>query len=378
MLNLYSDATSSVITNVIVTSGSKSLTIPVNVEYKLCLTADTLITMFDGTTKRIDQIELGDLVLSLDKDGNKVPGYVYYCDSHCNHMGKHYDRFVFEDGTELKIVHRHRFYNMNEKKFVHLDLWYAGDEAYKLDGTTTALKETHLRDYEGEIPHYTLFCEHNTYFANGLLCGNRFSDPVDFNRGVATFSVDRKMYYPIILTLPEVFSDYKDMWLDTATKDLMLKKSDGTVINYYQVGYDDSYAAAYKKPSDDAAIDLDTIESTYEKVAEIPHEAGSDCVDGKSFDIVVIYVKRTARDNGIAVQSSDGRGGYQSSAVSCQSLDVTDNNSISQSVNGGGYDCTTSQLSSSSNTQSVEGLTPSNQSTQSDFILLRPPSLSPE
>lgn len=308
ILSVYSAATSNKSGNVTVTSGSKSLQIPVNISYETCLTGDTLITMFDGTTKRIDQIELGDQVLSLDKEGKQVPGYVYYCDSHCNHTGKHYDRFVFEDGTELKIVHRHRFYNVNEKKFVHLDLWYEGDEAYKLDGTTTALKETHLRDYEGDIPHYTLFCEHNTYFANGILCGNRFSDPVNFNRGMRTFSFERKQYYPIILTLPEAFSGYKDVWLDSNTKDLMLKKADGTIINYYQVGYDDSYATAYKKPTADSEADLDTIESSYEKVADISHEAGANCVEGKEFDIIVIYVKRTSRESDIAVQAASDLG----------------------------------------------------------------------
>lgn len=307
-LSVYSDATDSMSGNVTVTSGSKSLQIPVNISYETCLTGDTMIAMFDGTEKRIYQIELGDLVLSLDSNGNKVPGYVYYCDSHCNKMGKHYDRFVFSDGTELKIVHRHRFYNMNEKKFVHLDLWYEGDTAYKLDGTTPELTEVHLRDYEGEIPHFTLFCEHNTYFANGILCGNRYSDLVMFSNGRRKArSVTNTEYMPILLQLPETFSGYTDAWLDETTLDLMLVK-DGKTINYYQIGYSDTYGACYKKTDDN--YDIDHIESTWEKVCDLPKESGTNSVNGKEFDCVIIYAKRAVRQSDVsAISLADNASG---------------------------------------------------------------------
>ena len=317
-LSVYSDASDSMSGNVTVTSGSKSLQIPVNINYETCLTGDTMIAMFDGTEKRIDQIELGDLVLSLDSNGNKVPGYVYYCDSHCNKMGKHYDRFVFSDDTELKIVHRHRFYNMNEKKFVHLDLWYEGDTAYKLDGTTPELTEVHLRDYEGEIPHFTLFCEHNTYFANGILCGNRYSDLVMFSNGRRKArSVTNAEYMPILLQLPETFCGYTDAWLDQTTLDLMFVK-DGKTINYYQIGYSDMYGACYKKTDDN--YDVDHIESTWEKACDLPKESGSNSVAGKEFDCVIIYAKRAIRQSAVSLaDDTSGGGGNHTSSIVTQS-----------------------------------------------------------
>lgn len=287
-----------------VTSGSQKISIPLNITAEYCLTGDTMITMYNGTQKRIDKIELGDLVLSLNEEGKRVPGYVYYCDSHCNNVGKHYDRFVFDDDTELKVVHRHRFYNMEEQKFVHIDLWYEGDRAYKIDGTKPRLKDIHLKEYEGDVPHYTIFCEHNTYFANGILCGNRFSDPVNFNQ-ISTFSIDNEEYYPIILMLPETFNGYKDCWIDSDTRDLMLRTDKNELLNYYQIGYTDNYGAIYKKPSDTVGSSIDEIETEWIKVCDLPHESGGNCISGEDFDAVVIYIKRPARSNSISLLSNE-------------------------------------------------------------------------
>lgn len=312
VISNYSSGDGSVTACVDVTSGSQSLSIPLNITYQTCLTGDTMIAMFDGSQKRIDEIELGDIVLSLDENGNMCPGYVYYADSHCTKLGKHYDRFVFSDGTELKIVHRHRFFNMNEQKFVHLDNWYEGDSAYKLDGSTVSLTEKHLRDYEGDIPHYTIFCEHNTYFANGILCGNRFSDPVRLDNGISTYSAGGEAYMPIMLKLPETFSNYTDAWLDSKTLDLMLTK-DGKTINYYQIGYSDCYGTIYKKTDDN--WDLDHIESSWEKICDLSKESETKNVNGKDFNCVIIYVKRPIRQSPITIYSME-KNSSNSSGVS--------------------------------------------------------------
>lgn len=280
--------------------------------YEVCLTGDTLITMSDGTQKRIDQIQRGDYVLSMDENGNLVPGYVYYSDSDMNKTHTHYDRFVFSDGTEIKVVHRHRFYNMEEQKFIHLDAWYIGDHALKENGDIVELTEKHLRDYEGDpINHYTIFCKHNIYFANGIMCGNRFSKPLLLGEP-ATVDVDGniveepKAYYPIQLNLPKTFSGYTDAWIDDNTKDLMLVK-DGCIINYYQIGYDNSYGAFYKRPNGVTENDYDDIINNWEKVCDLTHEHIENNLANKEFDVIIIYIERTIR-NGISVISNDNGG----------------------------------------------------------------------
>lgn len=260
--------------------------------------------MWDGTQKRIDQVQRGDLVLSMNTDGEFVPGYVYYSDSDQNKTHTHYDRFVFSDGTEVKVIHRHRFYNMEEQAFVHLDTWFIGDHAAKADGTVVELTEKHLRDYEGDpINHYTIFCDHNIYFANGIMCGNRFSDKVLLGDEPTTIDADGnvvsvpKVYTINQLNLHNTFTDYIDCWIDDDTKALMLVNADGRVINYWQIGYDDSYGELYKKPGDDASYEYNDIINTWEKVADITHEHIADNIKDLSFDVVMIYTKRPQRNS---------------------------------------------------------------------------------
>lgn len=142
--------------------------------YSTCLTGDTLVTMADNSTKRLDAIEVGDYVLSFDFD-NKilVPRKVVYTDK--NEMKSHteYDKWTFEDGTEIKTVHRHEFYNLEAQRMKYMDEWCVGEHTYKIDGTTPklishkAVKET--------VRHYKITLEGSTnYFANGLLTGDRY------------------------------------------------------------------------------------------------------------------------------------------------------------------------------------------------------------
>jgi len=160
---------------VTVTSGTATLEIPIKISAEACLAEDTLITMADGSHKKIKDIKAGEYCLSLNKNGEKVPAYIYAIDSDIMKFGNHYDKFTFEDGTVLDIIHRHRFYNLVDNSFVHLDVWCEGDEGVNEQGKRVKLVKSQIRYEEKNIRHCTLFCENNTYFANGLLCGNRFS-----------------------------------------------------------------------------------------------------------------------------------------------------------------------------------------------------------
>lgn len=144
--------------------------------YITCLTGDTLITMADNSQKQIKDVQIGDYVLSLNENGEKVSSKVYYSDANEYKTASYYDLFTFSDGTEIKVVRRHRFYNNRTQSFIHLDEFEVGDKTYKEDGTWVALIDKKYKAKEGVIRHFTIFCEHNTYFANGLLAGNKYSD----------------------------------------------------------------------------------------------------------------------------------------------------------------------------------------------------------
>ena len=139
-----------------------------------CLTGDTLVTMSDNTQKRLDTIALGDSVLSVDfATGKLMPRKVVYTDKDEDKVGKSYDIWKFSDGTEIKTVHRHEFYNVESASMKYMDEWKLGEHTLKQDGTHPTLIGHEL--VNKPIRHYKITLEGNTaYFANGLLTGDRY------------------------------------------------------------------------------------------------------------------------------------------------------------------------------------------------------------
>ena len=139
-----------------------------------CLTGDTLITLADGSSKRIDQLTLNDKVLSYNPETLLLePDEITYTDATENKSFTEYDRWTFEDGSVVKTVHRHRFYNVERQAMVYMDEWKIGEHAITIDDKKIALvgHETITE----ETRHYTIFTKNQNYFANGLLSGNRYT-----------------------------------------------------------------------------------------------------------------------------------------------------------------------------------------------------------
>ena len=84
------------------------------------------------------------------------------------------DEWTFDDGTILKTVHPHQFYNIRTGKMEYIADFQIGDKVRKQDGTETALVKHEL--ILKRTKHATLFTrKFNNYFANGVLTGNRKS-----------------------------------------------------------------------------------------------------------------------------------------------------------------------------------------------------------
>jgi len=138
-----------------------------------CLTGDMLITMADNSTKRLDEIEVDDEILSYDWNTmNLVPNKVIFTDKDENKSFIEYHKWTFDDGTVIKTVHRHEFYNVEEKQFKYMDMWSIGEHAYKQDGSMPMLVSHEL--ITEDVRHYKITGEIGTnYFVNGLLNGDR-------------------------------------------------------------------------------------------------------------------------------------------------------------------------------------------------------------
>lgn len=139
-----------------------------------CLTGDTLITLADGTTKRIDTITLADKVLAYNPETMALEAdEIISCDSDKIKTHDNFDIWTFDDDSVVKTVHRHRLYNVEKQAMVYMDEWKIGEHAIKMDGTKVALVN-HVNVQE-EVRHYTIFTKNQNYFANGLLSGNRYT-----------------------------------------------------------------------------------------------------------------------------------------------------------------------------------------------------------
>ena len=149
----------------------------------ICLTPETLIDVEEidekgkkrRRRKKLKDIKVGDNVicinpftLELDTD------IVIECDGKMNKKHTCYDNWYFDDGTIITTIHRHRFYNVENKKFMYMEEWNIGEHGININNKKIKLiKHEHI---EEEIKHCTLFTEkYNNYFANGLLSGNRRS-----------------------------------------------------------------------------------------------------------------------------------------------------------------------------------------------------------
>lgn len=148
-----------------------------------CLTGDTLVTMADGTVRRIDNVFEGEYVLAYDKEQQKYVGRkVIYTDKDDDKTHTEYDKWTFDDGTIIKTVHEHEFYNATLGHMEYMSKWNIGDKAYKLDGTTPTLI-SHETIHE-TVKHYKITLEGGTaFFANNFLNGDReerdFTMPLD-------------------------------------------------------------------------------------------------------------------------------------------------------------------------------------------------------
>lgn len=148
-----------------------------------CLSPNTLIDVEEidekgkkrRRHKKLKDIKVGDKVICINPVTLELEtDTVVECDGEMNKKYTCYDNWYFDDETIITTVHRHRFYNVENNKFMYMEEWNIGEHGINIDNKKIKLiKHEHI---EEEINHCTLFTEkYNNYFANGLLSGNRRS-----------------------------------------------------------------------------------------------------------------------------------------------------------------------------------------------------------
>lgn len=134
-------------------------------EYKAeCLSGDTLITLADGTERRLDELTGTEMVLG----GNLHPARILRLA-----RGLWSDRhtlYHFDDETVIDETHEHRFYNAEQGFWQKLKNWRIGDHAKRLDGGAPALVFIEPKEERAEM--FGIWVERGSYWANGLLSGD--------------------------------------------------------------------------------------------------------------------------------------------------------------------------------------------------------------
>lgn len=144
----------------------------------ICLTADMMVTLADGSKKQICDLTSNDMYVAYDlATGDLVNAPAKYFDAVNGHSGKfanQYQKYTFSDGTVIKEVHKHRFLNLNRMEFINLCHWEIGDRIYKIDGTTPSLVSKEI--INERVEHFTVTTEkYHNGFVQGCLYGDRYS-----------------------------------------------------------------------------------------------------------------------------------------------------------------------------------------------------------
>lgn len=129
----------------------------------VCLSGDTIITMADGSGKRLDELTVGDLLAG-------AAGPTIVTDIRRGIWRPQHILYHFEDGTVIDEISTHRFYNVEQGFWQKLERWNIGEHAKRQDGTLIALVSKECVEEEAEC--FGLWTESEEYFANGLLSGN--------------------------------------------------------------------------------------------------------------------------------------------------------------------------------------------------------------
>lgn len=140
-----------------------------------CFLAGTQITLVDGSTKSIEDINIGDLVLSYNGK-NTVPAIVLKVFEHPNN--KKYLLITTENNRELKVTGEHLIFNGAD--YQSAGSLKIGDKLFIKDSSNhliqTRIKSIESKDGASVVYNLETSVYHN-YFANGVLVHNAKETP---------------------------------------------------------------------------------------------------------------------------------------------------------------------------------------------------------
>ena len=191
----------------------------------MCFVEGTLITLADGSQKKVEDINYNDKVLTYDFDkGEFTQGDIFWIAK--ENVATEYWKITLSDGTELKLVgsngKSHRLFSVDNSKFL-----------YPQDFTGKVFKENKetptivsCKKVNEEVKYYNFLNTHLNCFANGTMAGCRFSNiyPIENMKYVKNEIRNNSL---------ESFKDIPQKYIDgLRLKEQPLEKDESNV-NYY-------------------------------------------------------------------------------------------------------------------------------------------------
>lgn len=143
-----------------------------------CYAAGTLITLHDGTTKKIEDITYDDELLVWDFDNGcfatAKPSWISKAQ-----LYPYYYKITLEDGTQLDLIGSngdcHRLFNVDKLKFVYGSRFTLGEKTFKKDKSTP--KVISIERIDKEVVYYNMNTKyHINCFINGVLSSCRYNN----------------------------------------------------------------------------------------------------------------------------------------------------------------------------------------------------------
>lgn len=168
-----------------------------------CLNENTLITMADGSTKKISEVKAGDSVMSYDiETGEKTDAIVVDC--YVTGYANSWDVHFFDDGNCLVTYGLHGIYDKGTKYNRDIRSIESGFIALDENGETEFLEHDKVGTVKFER-RYNIVTTNNHYYANGILLGHhpyqkyaRCSDEMKAELGadvISTWKAEYDSYY---------------------------------------------------------------------------------------------------------------------------------------------------------------------------------------
>ena len=140
-----------------------------------CVTPDTLVTLADGSQKRIDEVTYDDMLLVWNNFTGKydvAPAAIIFNHGYDNNT---IIKLSFSDGTVVKVANLHQFYDTGLNKYVSIDAesvaQYIGHTFAKQsgDGFTTVTLESYDVSVEYEAAYGIISAFHYNIIVEGMI-----------------------------------------------------------------------------------------------------------------------------------------------------------------------------------------------------------------